>query len=85
MVNLAGLSLLEHSYGKFKGQAWITNSFIFQLFVHLWPVIQCLKLCIITIQRAMRSHWKTVVTISLCCKLLNVLFVIGQKNVSLMD
>ncbi|APH04974.1 IS110 family transposase [Bacillus weihaiensis] len=88
LVNLAGLSLREHSSGKFKGQTRITKrgrsrlrralySAIRPLVAHN-PTFKALHQYYTT--RSEKPLKKQQSLIALCCKLLRVLFVIGQKQ-----
>lgn len=88
LVNLAGLSLREHSSGKFKGQTRITKRgrsrlrralylAIHPLFAHN-PTFKALHQHYTT--RSEKPLKKQQSLIALCCKLLRVLFVIGQRQ-----
>ncbi|MEK5445184.1 MULTISPECIES: IS110 family transposase [Bacillaceae] len=88
LVNLAGLSLREHSSGKFKGQTRITKRGRSRLRRALYlairplvahnPIFKALHKYYTT--RSERPLKKQQSLIALCCKLLRVLFVIGQKQ-----
>ncbi|NPC90741.1 IS110 family transposase [Bacillus sp. WMMC1349] len=88
LVNLAGLSLREHSSGKFKGQTRITKRGRSRLRRALYLAIRPLVAHNPTFKAlhqyyTMRSEKplkKQQSLIALCCKLLRVLFVIGQKQ-----
>lgn len=88
LVNLAGLSLREHSSGKFKGQTRITKRGRSRLRRALYLAIRPLVAHNPTF-KALHQHYTTrserplkkqQSLIALCCKLLRVLFVIGQKQ-----
>lgn len=88
LVNLAGLSLREHSSGKFKGQTRITKRGRSKLRRALYLAIRPLVAHNPTFKalhqyyttRTERPLKKQQSLIALCCKLLRVLFVIGQKQ-----
>lgn len=88
LVNLAGLSLREHSSGKFKGQTRITKRGRSGLRRALYLAIRPLVAHNETFKalhhyytnRSERPLKKQQSLIALCCKLLRVLFVIGQKQ-----
>ena len=88
LVNLAGLSLREHSSGKFKGQTRITKRGRKRLRRALYLAIRPLVAHNPTFKtlhqyytkRPDRPLKKQQSLIALCCKLLRVLFVIGQKQ-----
>lgn len=88
LVNLAGLSLREHSSGKFKGQTKITKRGRRRLRRALYLAIRPLVAHNPTFKalhhyytkRPVRPLKKQQSLIALCCKLLRVLFVIGQKQ-----
>lgn len=88
LVNLAGLSLREHSSGKYKGQTRITKRGRKRLRRALYLAIRPLvahnstfkALHYYYTQRPDRPLKKQQSLIALCCKLLRVLFVIGQKQ-----
>jgi len=88
LVNLAGLSLREHSSGKFKGQTRITKRGRSRLRRALYLAIRPLVAHNPTFKalhqyyttRSDRPLKKQQSLIALCCKLLRVLFVIGQKQ-----
>lgn len=88
LVNLAGLSLREHSSGKFKGQTRITkrgrSRLRRALYLAIWPLVMHNPTF-----KALHHHYtkrpdrplkKQQSLIALCCKLLRVLFVIGHKQ-----
>lgn len=88
IVNLAGLSLREHSSGKFKGQTRITKRGRSRLRRALYLAIRPLVAHNPTF-KALHQHYtkrserplkKQQSLIALCCKLIRVLFVIGQKQ-----
>lgn len=87
-VNLAGLSLREHSSGKFKGQTKITKRGRKRLRRALYLAIRPLDAHNPTFKalhhyytkRPERPLKKQQSFIALCCKLLRVLFVMGQKQ-----
>lgn len=88
IVNLAGLSLREHSSGKFKGQTRITKRGRSRLRRALYLAIRPLVAHNPTF-KALHQHYTTrserplkkqQSLIALCCKLIRVLFVIGQKQ-----
>lgn len=87
-MNLAGLSLREHSSGKFKGQTRITKRGRKRLRPALYLAIRPLVAHNPTFKalhhyytkRPERPLKKQQSLIALCCKLLRVLFVIGQKQ-----
>ncbi len=88
LVNLAGLSLREHSSGKYKGQTRITKRGRRRLRRALYLAIRPLVAHNLTFKalhhyyttRPERPLKKQQSLIALCCKLLRVLFVIGQKQ-----
>lgn len=88
LVNLAGLSLREHSSGKFKGQTRISKRGRSRLRRALYLAIRPLVAHNPTFKalhhyytkRLDRPLKKQQSLIALCCKLLRVLFVIGQKQ-----
>ncbi|MGX9933691.1 IS110 family RNA-guided transposase [Virgibacillus salarius] len=88
LVNLAGLSLREHSSGKFKGQTRITKRGRSRLRRALYLAIRPLVAHNPTFKalhqyyttRSKKPLKKQQSLIALCCKLLRVLFVIGQKQ-----
>ncbi len=88
LVNLAGLSLREHSSGKFKGQTRISKRGRSRLRRALYLAIRPLVAHNPTFKalhhyytkRPERPLKKQQSLIALCCKLLRVLFVIGQKQ-----
>lgn len=88
LVNLAGLSLREHSSGKYKGQTRITKRGRKRLRRALYLAIRPLVAHNSTFkalhhyytQRPERPLKKQQSLIALCCKLLRVLFVLGQKQ-----
>ena len=88
LVNLAGLSLREHSSGKYKGQTRITKRGRSRLRRALYLAIRPLVAHNPTFKalhqyyttRSERPLKKQQSLIALCCKLLRVLFVIGQKQ-----
>uniref|UniRef100_UPI00262A261F transposase n=1 Tax=uncultured Metabacillus sp. TaxID=2860135 RepID=UPI00262A261F len=88
LVNLAGLSLREHSSGKFKGQTRITKRGRSRLRRALYLAIRPLVAHNPTFKALHRYYTtrsekplkKQQSLIALCCKLLRVLFVIGQKQ-----
>jgi transposase len=88
LVNLAGLSLREHSSGKFKGQTRITKRGRSRLRKAMYLAIRPLVAHNPTFKalhqyytkRSERPLKKQQSLIALCCKLLRVLFVIGQKQ-----
>jgi transposase len=88
LVNLAGLSLREHSSGKYKGQTRITKRGRSRLRRALYLAIRPLVAHNPTF-KALHKHYTTRTErplkkqqslIALCCKLLRVLFVIGHKQ-----
>ncbi|MFD2511344.1 IS110 family transposase [Halalkalibacter alkalisediminis] len=88
IVNLAGLSLREHSSGKFKGQSRISKRGRSRLLRALYLAIRPLVAHNDTF-KALHSYYtkrpdkplkKQQSLIALCCKLIRVLFVIGQKQ-----
>jgi transposase len=88
LVNLAGLSLREHSSGKFKGQTRITKRGRSRLRRALYLAIRPLVAHNPTF-KALHQYYtkqserplkKQQSLIALCCNLLRVLFVIGQKQ-----
>ncbi|MGY4110832.1 IS110 family RNA-guided transposase [Aeribacillus sp. SP014] len=88
LVNLAGLSLREHSSGTFKGQTRITKRGRSRLRKAMYLAIRPLVAHNPTFKalhqyytkRSERPLKKQQSLIALCCKLLRVLFVIGQKQ-----
>ncbi|GAQ16752.1 transposase [Oceanobacillus picturae] len=88
LINMAGLSLREHSSGKFKGQTRISKRGRKKLRKALYlavrplvasnPTFKALHLYYTT--RAERPLKKQQSLIALCGKLLRVLFAIGQKQ-----
>lgn len=88
LVNLAGLSLREHSSGKFKGQTRISKRGRSRLRRALYLAIRPLVAHNPTFQalhqyyttRSERPLKKQQSLIALCGKLLRVLFVIGNKQ-----
>ncbi len=88
LVNLAGLSLREHSSGKFKGQTRITKRGRSRLRRALYLAVRPLVAHNPTFKalhhyyttRSEKPLKKQQSLIALCCKLLRVLFVIGQKQ-----
>lgn len=88
LVNLAGLSLREHSSGKFKGQTRISKRGRSRLRRALYLAIRPMVAHNPTFKalhqyytkRADRPLKKQQSLIALCCKLLRVLFVIGNKQ-----
>ncbi|MBA4537725.1 IS110 family transposase [Bacillus aquiflavi] len=88
LVNLAGLSLREHSSGKFKGQTRITKRGRSRLRRALYVAIRPLvahnptfkALHHFYTKRPDRPLKKQQSLIALCCKLLRVLFVIGNRQ-----
>jgi transposase len=88
LVNLAGLSLREHSSGKFKGQTRITKRGRSRLRRALYVAVRPLVAHNPTFKalhhyyttRSSRPLKKQQSLIALCCKLLRVLFVIGNKQ-----
>lgn len=88
LVNLAGLSLREHSSGKFKGQTRISKRGRSRLRRALYLAIRPLVAHNATFKtlhhyytnRPERPLKKQQSLIALCCKLLRVLFVIGNKQ-----
>lgn len=88
LVNLAGLSLREHSSGKFKGQTRISKRGRSRLRRALYLAIRPMVAHNATFKalhqyytkRADRPLKKQQSLIALCCKLLRVLFVIGNKQ-----
>ena len=88
LVNLAGLSLKEHSSGKFKGQTTITKRGRKRLRRALYLAIRPLVVHNPTF-KALHQYYtkrpehplkKQQSLIALCCKLLRVLFAIGNKQ-----
>jgi len=88
LVNMAGLSLREHSSGKFKGQTRITKRGRKKLRKALYLAIRPLVASNPTF-KALHSYYTTRPNnplkkqqslIALCGKLLRVLFVIGKKQ-----
>lgn len=88
LVNLAGLSLREHSSGKFKGKTRISKRGRSRLRRALYLAIRPMVAHNATFKalhqyytkRADRPLKKQQSLIALCCKLLRVLFVIGNKQ-----
>ncbi|MCA1322500.1 IS110 family transposase [Bacillus tianshenii] len=88
LVNLAGLSLREHSSGKYKGKTRITKRGRSRLRRALYLAIRPMVAHNPTFKalhqyytkRADRPLKKQQSLIALCCKLLRVLFVIGNKQ-----
>ena len=88
LINLAGLSLREHSSGKFKGQTRITKRGRSRLRRALYLAIRPLVAHHPTFKalhgyytkRPDRPLKKQQSLIALCCKLLRVLFVIGNRQ-----
>ena len=88
LVNLAGLSLREHSSGKFKGQTRITkrgrSGLRRALYLAIRPLVahnsSFKALHHYYTKRPDRPLKKQQSLIALCCKLLRVLFVIGNKQ-----
>ena len=88
LVNLAGLSLREHSSGKYKGETRITKRGRSRLRRALYLAIRPLVAHNSTFKtlhqyytkRPNRPLKKQQSLIALCCKLLRVLFVIGNKQ-----
>lgn len=88
LVNLAGLSLKEHSSGKFKGQTRISKRGRSRLRRALYLAIRPLVAHNETFKLLHQYYTKRPDNplkkqqslIALCCKLLRVLFVIGQKQ-----
>lgn len=88
LVNLAGLSLREHSSGKFKGQSRISKRGRSRLRRALYLAIRPLVAHNPTFKalhhyytkRPDRPLKKQQSLIALCCKLLRVLFAIGHKQ-----
>lgn len=88
LANLAGLSLREHSSGKFKGQTKITKRGRRRLRRALYLAIRPMVAHNPTFKalhqyytkRPDRPLKRQQSLIALCCKLLRVLFVIGQKQ-----
>ena len=88
IVNLAGLSLREHSSGKFKGQSRISKRGRSRLRRALYLAIRPLvahndtfkTLHFYYTKRPDKPLKKQQSLIALCCKLIRVLFVIGQKQ-----
>src|SRR5690606_30331729 len=88
LVNLAGLALREHSSGKYKGQTRITKRGRSRLRRALYLAIRPLVAHNPTFKalhhyytkRPDRPLKKQQSLIALCCKLLRVLFVIGNKQ-----
>jgi transposase len=88
LVNLAGLSLREHSSGKYKGQTRITKRGRRRLRKALYLAIRPLvahnpvfkALHHYYTNRPDRPLKKQQSLIALCCKLLRVLFAIGKKQ-----
>ena len=88
LVNLAGLSLREHSSGKFKGQTRITKRGRKKLRKALYLAVRPLVASNPTF-KALHRYYTTRLNkplkkqqslIALCGKLLRVLFVIGKKQ-----
>lgn len=90
LINLAGFSLREHSSGKFKGQTKITkrgrNRLRRALYLAIRPLVAHNSVFKALHQyytkRPDRPLKKQQSLIALCCKLLRVLFVIGQRQCS---
>lgn len=88
LVNLAGLSLREHSSGKHKGQTRINKRGRKRLRKALYLAIRPLvahhptfkTLHLYYTQRPERPLKKQQSLIALCCKLIRVLFAIGRKQ-----
>jgi transposase len=88
LVNLAGLSLRENSSGKYKGQTTISKRGRSKLRRALYLAIRPLVAHNPTFKalhhyytkRPERPLKKQQSLIALCCKLLRVIFVIGQKQ-----
>jgi transposase len=88
LVNLAGLSLREHSSGKFKGQTRISkrgrSRFRRALYLAIRPLVAhnptFKALHQYYTKRPDRPLKKQQSLIALCCKLLRILFVIGNKQ-----
>lgn len=88
LINLAGLSLRENSSGKFKGQTTITKRGRSKLRRALYLAVRPLVAHNPTF-KALHHYYtnrpdkplkKQQSLIALCCKLLRVLFVIGQRE-----
>jgi Transposase and inactivated derivatives len=88
LVNLAGLSLKEHSSGKYKGQTKITKRGRRRLRKALYLAIRPL-VAHNSVFKALHHYYtnrldrplkKQQSLIALCCKLLRVLFAIGKKQ-----
>lgn len=88
LVNLAGLALREHSSGKYKGQTKITKRGRKRLRRAIYLAIRPLVAHNPTF-KALHHYYtkrpdhplkKQQSMIALCCKLLRVLFVIGQRQ-----
>lgn len=88
LVNLAGLSLREHSSGKYKGQTRITKRGRSRLRRALYMAVRPLVAHNDTFKtlhkyyttRSERPLKKQQSLIALCCKLLRVLFTISKKQ-----
>lgn len=88
LINLAGLSLHEHSSGKFKGQTRITKRGRSRLRRALYLAVRPLVAHNPTFKALHRYYTKRPdrplkkqqSLIALCCKLLRVFFVIGNKQ-----
>lgn len=88
LINLAGLSLREHSSGKFKGQTRISKRGRSRLRKALYLAIRPLVAHNPTFKalhhyftkRSDRPLKKQQSLIAVCCKLLRVLFAIGNKQ-----
>lgn len=88
LVNLAGLSLREHSSGKYKGRTRITKRGRKKLRKALYLAIRPLVIHNSTFKALHQYYTKRSINplknqqsiIALCCKLLRVLFAIGQKQ-----
>ncbi|TCT17490.1 transposase [Melghiribacillus thermohalophilus] len=88
LVNLAGLSLREHSSGKYKGKTRITKRGRSRLRKSLYLAIRPLvahnpafkALHHYYTKRPERPLKKQQSLIALCCKLLRVLYAIGKKS-----
>lgn len=88
LVNLAGLSLREHSSGKFKGQSRISKRGRKRLRKALYLAVRPMVAHNQTFKalhhyyttRSNRPLKKQQSLIALCCKLLRVLYAIGKKQ-----
>lgn len=88
LVNLAGLSLKEHSSGKYKGQTRITKRGRSKLRKALYLAIRPLVIHNPNFKALHQYYTKRPVRplksqqslIALCCKLLRALFVIGHQQ-----